>query len=215
MSEPICVFCEKIADTKEHIPAKHFFKGVQEKELITVPSCHKCNASFQKDEVFFRQFNAGFLMDRSPAAKDLMDNEITRSIRRRPALAIQMFNQMKLVDAYTGSGIYLGKKTAYKISDFDRNRIDRVVKKIIQGLFFHEFNQILPKDWIIRVVWVNLKVQKELNLIELEKTLRWKVIKEDIFAYGLSYVPKSYQSIWMLDFFKVPLFYALVYDRKL
>ena len=210
-----CIFCGSPADTKEHIPAKHFFKGTPDMSLITVPSCNKCNKGFQKDEDFFRQFNTSFLMDRSERAKELMENEITRSIKRKPALTRQMFSQMQLVDAYTKSAkIYVGKVTAYHVTTNDTKRLNRIVRKIIEGLFFHEFKQPLSKDWVVRIVWVNPKVEKELGLIELAKTLKWRVIREDTFAYGVEFVPKTYQSIWMIDFFKVSLYYVLVLDRK-
>lgn len=214
MSVLTCIYCSKVAETREHIPARHFFKGTPEGSLITVPSCKVCNAGFQKDEDFFRQFISGFLMDRSPRAKQLIDNEITRSIKRRPALALQMFSQMQLVNVYTKSWIYLGRRTVYRVSDSDRERVNRIVKKIIQGLFFHEFNQILPLDWSVAIVWINPKVEKEQKLTELATTLKWNVIKEDTFAYGVNHVPKTFQSVWMLDFFKVPLFYVLVLDKK-
>ncbi|OGE34233.1 hypothetical protein A3A14_04210 [Candidatus Daviesbacteria bacterium RIFCSPLOWO2_01_FULL_43_38] len=210
----ICIFCKGIADTREHIPAKQFFKGVPDKPLITVPSCKNCNIGFQKDEDFFRQFNAGFLMDRSERAKELMENEITRSIQRKPALGHQMFNQMWLVDAYTKSGLYVGKMTGYKVSDLDRKRIDRIVTKIIQGLFYHEFKQHLPKDWKVRIVWIDPKKSKELSLEELAKTLKWNIIKDDTFAYGVNYVSETYQSMWIIDFFKVPCFYILLMDKE-
>lgn len=209
-----CIFCGAIADTREHIPAKQFFKGIPDKPLITVPSCKTCNKSFQKDEDFFRQFFTGMLVDRSDKAKELLRNEITRSIKRAPALARQMFNQMQLVNVYTKSGIYLGKKTAYKVSDSDGKRIDRIVNKIIKGLFFYKFKQFLPEDWIVKIVWITPKVDKEQGLTGMAKTLQWNIIKEDTFAYGVNYVPDTYQSLWILDFFKVPLFYVLVLDEK-
>lgn len=209
-----CIFCGKPADTREHIPAKQLFKGTPAKNLITVPSCTTCNKSFQKDEDFFRQFYVSMIMSKSPGAKSLFENEISRAILRSPKLARQMFSQMKLVDFYTKSGVYLGKKTAYKVSDMDKQRIDRVVRKIIQGLFFYRFGASLPKDWIIKIVWITPKVEKDLKLQELASTLTWDVIKEDGFAYGVQYVPDTFQSIWILDFFKVPLFYVLVLDRK-
>ena len=136
IDKQVCIFCGKFADTQEHIPPKQFFKGHLDKPLITVPSCKSCNVSFQKDEDFFRQFYASMLMERSPEAKKLMDGEISRSILRKPALGSQMFSQMKLVDAYTKSGIYKGKMTMYAVSDSDKNRINRVVTKVIKGLFF-------------------------------------------------------------------------------
>ena len=209
-----CIFCQNPADTREHIPAKQFFKEVPEKDLITVPSCFKCNKSYQRDEDFFRQFYTGMLMDRSKYATLLMDNEITRSIKRKPALAHQMFSQMQLVNVFTKSGIYVGKKTMYKVSKSDKIRIDKVINKIIQGLFYHEFKKILPKDWIVKIIWITPKVHKDLGLDKTEKTLRWNIINEDIFAYGMSYVKDTFQSIWILDFFRIPVFYVLVLDKE-
>lgn len=209
-----CIFCGKSADTKEHIPAKHFFKGIPDKDLITVPSCSGCNKGFQKDEDFFRQFWVSMLMDRSNQAKQLMNNEVSRSIIRKPSLGHQMFSQMQLVSLYTKSGLFKGKGTRYQISDSDQERIDRVVSKMVRGLFFEEFKQPLPAGWAVKIIWITPKAEQELKLVELAQTLKWNVIKEDTFAYGVDYVPKTYQSIWIIDFFKVPLFYVLVVDEK-
>lgn len=209
-----CIYCGNAADTKEHIPAKQFFKGIPDIPLITVPSCKSCNARIQIDEDFFRQFYVSMLMARSPEAKKLMEGEISRSIRRAPALGHQMFSQMKLVDAYTKSGLYKGKMTMYKVSDSDKMRINRVVTKIIKGLFFHEFDHIIPEDWIIKIVWITPQVEKEQRLDEMGKQPYWRVIKADTFAYWVNYVPKTFQSIWLLDFFKIPLFYVLVLDKN-
>lgn len=154
------------------------------------------------------------LTDKSEKAKEFLENEITRSIKRAPALGYQMFSQMKLIHAYTKSGIYLGQKTMYSVSDLDRDRLNRVVKKIVQGLFYHEFKSVVPKDWIIKIVWITPRVEKNLKLIELAQTLKWNVIKEDTFAYGFNFVLKTYQSVWIIDLFKVPLFYILLMDKE-
>lgn len=210
----ICIYCGKAADTREHIPPKQFFKGTPDKPLITVPSCNACNAGFQKDEDFFRQFYASMLMARSPEAKKLMEGEVSRSILRTPALGHQMFSQMKLVDAYTRSGLYKGKMTMYTVSDSDKARINRVVTKTIKGLFFHEFGQTIPEDWIIKIIWITPQVEKEQKLDEIGKQPYWRIIKEDTFAYWVNHVPETFQSAWLLDFFKIPLFYVLVLDKK-
>lgn len=209
-----CIYCGNIADTREHIPPKQFFKGILDKSLITVPSCKACNSEFQKDEDFFRQFYASMLMERSPEAKKLMDGEISRSILRTPALGRQMFSQMKLVSAYTRAGLFKGKMTMYSVSDSDKERINRVVTKVIRGLFFHEFGQTIPKDWIIKIIWITPQVEKEQKLDEMGKQPYWRVIKEDTFAYWVNYVTKTFQSIWLLDFFRIPLFYILILDKK-
>lgn len=209
-----CIFCGDEANTREHIPAKQFFKGVPEKDLVTVPSCSRCNAEFQKDEDFFRQFWVSMLLDKSQKARQMFDDEITRSIKRRPSLGFQMFSQMKLIDLHTKSGEYLGKKTAYKISDSDGKRIDRVVNKIVKGIFFHEFKRTIPESWEVKIFWITPKLEREQKLIEMARTLRWNVIKEDTFVYGINNVPKTFQSVLIIDFFKTPLFYVFVMNKK-
>ncbi len=213
MSEKVCIFCQKKADTREHIPAKQLFKGDLDSSLITVPSCSDCNSSFQSDEDFFRQFWASMFMEASEEAKRMFENEITRSIKRKPALAAQMFSQMQLVNAYTQAGKYSGRKTAYHISDDDRSRINRVVRKIIKGLFFYEFRAIMPSDWEIKIVWITPINEKNLGLDKLAKEPRWRVIKKETFAYWMNSVPETNQSIWLLGFFRKPLFYVLVLDE--
>ena len=125
-----------------------------------------------------------------------------------------MFKQMQLVDSYSRSGKYIGKFTLYHVSDRDIERINRVVEKIIKGLFYNKFNKIVPEDWIIKIQWITPEVEKDMSLIQLADTLKWEVIKKDTFAYGFNFVPETYQSVWILDFFKVPLFYVFVIDRE-
>lgn len=214
MEDKICIFCLEKADTKEHIPAKHFFKKISGINLITVPSCKKCNSGFQKDEEFFRQFWVSYFMGRSSEAERVMKNEISRSVKRKPALGWQMFKQMKLMNIVSETGVVLRQATAWKITDSDRARINRIVEKVIQGLFFQEFKKILPKDWSIIIHWITPQMEKEQKLQEMVKTMKCKVIKEDIFAYFFCFVPDNHQSIWILDFFQIPLFYVFVRDKN-
>ena len=75
----ICIFCKGIADTREHIPAKQFFKGVPDKPLITVPSCKNCNIGFQKDEDFFKKTYPATIR---PQAKDIVRTWLYYTILR-------------------------------------------------------------------------------------------------------------------------------------
>lgn len=213
MEDKICIFCLEKADTKEHIPAKHFFKDVSGVNLVTVPSCQKCNSGFQKDEDFFRQFWVSYFMGRSSEVERAMKNEISRSIKRKPALGWQMSKQMRPVNVVSETGAVLRQATAWKITDSDLVRIHRIVGKIIQGLFFHEFKKTLPKGWSIAIHWITPTMEQEQKLQEMVKTMNCKVIKEDTFAYFFSFVPNNYQSIWILDFFRMPLFYVFVRDK--
>jgi hypothetical protein len=48
-----CLFCGEIADTKDHIPSKKLLEKPYPNNLLTIPSCDKCNKSFSLDEEYF------------------------------------------------------------------------------------------------------------------------------------------------------------------
>lgn len=125
-----------------------------------------------------------------------------------------MFSQMSLVDLVTPAGIYVGKRTLFKITETDRRRINRIVVKIVKGLFYNYFNETVPEDWLVKVCWITPQMEKKLMLPQLAQKLRWNVIKEDTFAYGFDFVSKTNQSLFLIDFFKVPLFFVLVIDKE-
>jgi hypothetical protein len=125
-----------------------------------------------------------------------------------------MFSQMSLVDLHSSTGVSIGKVTRYDLSESDKERVGRVVEKNVRGLFFKEFGLLVPTDWVIKVCWITPETEQKWNLSELRNTMRWNVIRADTFAYGVTYVPETYQSAWILDFFQIPLFYVLVVDKE-
>lgn len=210
--EKKCVYCGSVADTREHIPARNLLQDTKDIHFITVPSCRGCNSRFQKDEEFFRQFLVSMLYEQSPVASFLLDNPVARSMKRRPALGMQMFKQMSLVDLYNKGGIYLGKKTALHITKQDHKRVFSVLDKYIKGLFFHHFGNPIPDDWLINHHWLTPKFEEK--VVPTLKDMRWERIKEDTFVYGFNSVPATHQSIWCLIFFGQPLFYSFVIDKE-
>lgn len=210
--EKKCIYCGNRADTREHIPARNLAQNSAGIHFITVPSCRDCNSKFQKDEEFFRQFLVSILYEQSPVASFLLDNPVARSIKRRPALGIQMFKQMSVVDLYNKGGIYLGKRTALQITKQDHSRVFSVLDKYIKGLFYYHFRESIPGDWLVRHHWLTRKFEEK--VVHSLKDMRWERIKEDTFVYGFNSVPVTHQSIWCLIFFGQPLFYTFVIDRS-
>ncbi|MDO7284684.1 hypothetical protein Q5W88_16305 [Shouchella clausii] len=47
-----CIYCEKEADTREHIPSKVFLNRPFPEHLSTLPACKSCNNSYSHDELF-------------------------------------------------------------------------------------------------------------------------------------------------------------------
>lgn len=208
----ICVYCGEPADTRDHIPSKNLFKGFSAITPITVPSCKRCNNELSQDEEYFRNLLGSLLYEVSPTATALFDNQISRSVRRRPALGRSMFEKMSLVDVYSEGGIYLGKKTALRFEKKDHQRVFKVLDKYIKGLYFHHFKKIVPKDWALKHFWITPKLERQ--LIPKAKSLNWRVLKENIFVYGFNWVPETRQSIWILVFFGKPMFFSFAVNAQ-
>lgn len=211
-AEKKCIYCGNKADTKEHIPARNLLQNTTGVKFITVPSCRSCNSNFQKDEEFFRQLLVSILYEQSPVASFLLNNPVARSMKRKPALGVQMFNQMSLVNLYSKGGIYLGKRTALQITKQDHQRTFVVLDKYIKGLFYHHFGESILNDWKVKHYWLTRKFEEK--VVHTLKDMRWERIKEDTFVYGFNSVPMTHQSIWCLIFFGQPLFYTFVIDKK-
>jgi len=194
----------------DHIPSKNLYKGVSiNLNPIKVQSCLECNEGFSRDEDYFRNLVSGLLLTDSLTANCLFNTTVSRSLRRSPSLAQKMFSQMSLVNSYSNGGIFLGKKTAVEL---DYKRIDKILDKYIKGLFFNEFKMILPRNWFIKHVLITNK--SIATFMPFLKQLKWKVIQKNIFIFGYNWEPKTFQSIWGLEFFGKLLFYSVVFDPR-
>lgn len=209
-----CIYCGNVADTKDHIPSKGLFTRIKGLQLITVPSCSACNKKYSLDEVFFRDHMSAFTAGRSLSSDQLFNTKIRRSILRRPALAHEMFNKMSKIEHYTDSGVYLGEKTAIKMSEDDWDRIFNILTKNIKGLFYHHFQDRIPDNFVIRHFQMSGEevVEKHSQLLP---TLKWEIPDFDyVFRYGYSKVPNMIDSIWLTDYFKNAGFMSFVRDPK-
>ncbi len=209
-----CSYCCQIATTVDHIPSKCLFPTIKGYNLITVPSCETCNKSYSIDEVFFRDHIAAFTSGRSLTSDYLFDTKIRRSIVRRPGLAVTMFNKMSKVNYYSKSGVYMGKRTAVKMSQADWDRIYRILTKNTKGLFYHHFGVSIPTNFVIKHFQMSGDEIKE-KYSDLLNTIIWVIPKYDsIFRYGYSNVPSMADSIWLTDYFKNAGFLTFVRDPK-
>jgi hypothetical protein len=111
--------------------------------LITVPSCRRCNGAASKDDEYFR---AALAVERKAgdhsAAKAVVQS-VLRSLAnpKKQGFARAFLRATYEVDAFTPSGLYAGKTLAYTAN---LRRLDRVVVRIVKGLFYHEFGHRFP-----------------------------------------------------------------------
>lgn len=211
-SSQSCIFCNKKANTREHIPAQNLYKGIATLKPIIVPSCHQCNKGLSEDEEYFRNLISSLRYDESVSASALFETTIKRSMKRRPALGLSILEQMSHVNLYSPGGIYLGKKTAWKLTRDDHKRIYRVLDKYVKGLFFHHFGKSVPADWTVKHVWLMPKNEEMLG--KAAKEFKWVILNENVFIYGFNSTPETHQSIWCLAFYGKPFFFSFILDPK-
>jgi len=147
MKKHICYLCGKPIDgkvSKEHVPPKQFFtkvfRKVRSPKLLTLPSHSDCNKSYQVDEDYFFAALAG--LNEEAQLHDWLIDDVRNKIWRDEADGLRQ----KILSEFssTMSGIYLpGSLVAKK---FDSKRANRVVWKIIRGLCFHHYSQVLPEN---------------------------------------------------------------------
>jgi hypothetical protein len=124
-----CIYCGKIADTKDHVPPKCFFLKPAPSNLITVPSCFACNNSFSQDEEYARTVFATARQDDAPnhVVEKLWNEKIVKSLRRNPLVLENLNKCLFSVEGYHGP-IYVGTRPGFT---YDRNKVNKVVSKII------------------------------------------------------------------------------------
>jgi hypothetical protein len=144
----VCIYCGNIATTKDHVPPRSFFPKPFLSNLITVPSCFECNNRFSNDEEYLRTVLASALQDRDSEelVTQIWEQKVERALKRNEPLIGSIYNSLQLVSIYDGSTL-LGKRMAFTI---DMDRIERVISKIVKGLFFCHVGEPLAPNFSVK-----------------------------------------------------------------
>ena len=206
--EQLCVYCgTRIADTRDHIPPKNLFPKPRPDNLITVPSCSSCNNTNSDDDEYFRLM---LVMRREahnhPAAVESWETAF-RGLKRdnKIGLATKIATDMREVEIYSKSGVYLGKESAINI-DFPRVR--NVLNRTIKGLFYHVTNRPLPANYDIHAFALEgftdsvHKIPSLLRYVEIGNAQPTNTVGANIFSYKYKFSDDDDSaSIWLMEFY--------------
>ena len=216
IAEPnwVCIYCgleepDNCDRTRDHIPPRNLFSEPRPSNLFTVPCCRQCNSSASEDDEYFR-----FVLTSRIDTSDHPDAEkvrprIFRSLQRPEATGfINLLREIMIdVDVHTESGIYVGKGAGIKI---DHKRLNRVAKRIVQGLYWDTFGVRLPSDWTAMcrsdaIFTVNNK-EMQGNIAAIFGPLLdqppERVIGNHVFEYWYQVAEDcDYSTVWLLRFY--------------
>jgi hypothetical protein len=121
-------------------------------------------------------------------------------------MARSIVRGIKMEDVFTPTGLWAGQRPVYRPNE---RRMNRVLKKMVRGLYYHHFNkQPLPPEWDVWVYWQHqfpaLKKQPEhaaiVNALQNEPP---QMLGKGVLNYRFSQasdVPEA--TLWLLKFYE-------------
>jgi hypothetical protein len=206
-----CVYCcNNPGMTQDHVPPKSFFPRPRLSDLITVPCCQQCNQGAGKDEEFFL---ATFMFSEAGsthAGKQLWAEKLDRTYQKNLGLRKTIARALSHKQIWTPTGLYLGRRMTIKI---DHPRLERVVEKIVRGLYYREYGNPLPADTEVMTIFLNTEAKfhaAQQYFPELGAGIRmWP----GIFEYSRNRLLESpEQSMWLMRFYSWAYFWAITGD---
>jgi hypothetical protein len=144
-----CVYCGAKGElTKDHIPPKSLFSKPRPANLITVPSCGRCNNAASKDDEYFKAvLSLKERVGNHPDAKGILES-VLHSLARREgrSFSVYFLNKISHVNVRTPAAVYLGKRLSY---DVDLKRFGYVAARIVRGLFYVLKGKRIPSEYMV------------------------------------------------------------------
>lgn len=193
----ICAICGiSEATTSDHLPPKGIFPKPRPSNLITVPSCVECNNSASDLDEAFRLYLAlhvGDLEDKITAA---YFHEALRTYQHNKKLQREILGSAQPVEFKTPAGIYLGQ--GMKVL-WNSKAHDAVIERIVRGLYFHHFCEVLPSDTNVSPKWFN---NPDNEFLKTLSGLKKNVVGNNQFIYLYSRAEEHpAASVWYFEFY--------------
>lgn len=122
-----CFRCGSFPDTVDHVPPKVFLDKPYPDDLITVPSCHRCNSALSDDEQYVASL-IEVVVCGTTDPRQLKRRKISKTLEHTPAL------QERLRQASSAKN---GDHIVYP----EQERVNLVLEKIARGLWRFETAQ--------------------------------------------------------------------------
>jgi hypothetical protein len=203
----LCIYCgQRPATTKDHVPPKSFFAQPRPDNLITVPCCYQCNAGYGTDDERVRNIlTSQDATEDHTAIREQLGGKRNRSWQRNQGKSSfrHVVASLKVVDAYTASGIFLGERLAF---DLDQPVIDRFIGRTTRALMYHEYDVGFVEG---HVAWRKPPMEMKRPL-----SAKPKSIGDDVFWYVGYYKPGAAKSLWILNFYGGAEFMAIFRAKR-
>lgn len=130
-----CYLCNNESTSKEHCPAKSFFPSNKRINLIKNPSCSIHNEDTSSDDEYVRNLILITKGNNEIANRHFRDKGF-RSFQRSPKLLSLMTKNPKQLNFIKDD-----ESSKNLVFEIERDRFDRVLRKIGYGIYYYTFKQ--------------------------------------------------------------------------
>jgi hypothetical protein len=216
-----CIYCGATTNlTRDHIPPSAIFPR-KPQGAITVRACKGCNEKYSEDDVYLRDvLIAHREAGDGPEVRDVLQAAVRSiSYTEQAKYTSRFFSAVRLVNPITPAGILLPRDTALVL---DTNRLERIIERIVRGLFYHEFRERIPYEYGVHSFCVTDRLRQfpaetRSFIGDVFPVFNWspiRVVQDGVFSYRLSLVPRDpFMSFWLFAFYAKVHFYACVTDE--
>ncbi len=150
MKPQLCIYCNfAVADTVDHIPPKLLLAKPYPDNLLTVPSCLKCNSSFQNHDEYTRVIASIDIRNAKHQAVKVNMPAILRSLQKPEAQGFSKYlagqstpTTVLGIDGKSTPTTVLGidGRPLGQVMEVDQRRLNATGERIVRGLYFVETN---------------------------------------------------------------------------
>ena len=208
-SSDTCIYCGGQASEREHVPPRSLLERPFHQNLATLPACSKCNRGFSLDEEYFIVLLSQIGTSRSLQDRIVEGGSVDRALERNHNL-----------DDRITSALYPDEGGRVMIQP-EIDRVNRVIRKIILGLYVLRYGQVPPLDSVVGVEAYpyNIDEMRPADAFVATHTerfqpKRWKAVQKGIFSYIFVRTDKSsshyccvvdlHANIWGVGYVPIP-----------
>ena len=162
-----CVYCGKLGPfTRDHVPPKCLFIPPLPPNLITVPACSECHASFKMDDEYFRLcLSMRPDVVSTPHGKELWEISL-RSLTKPEAVGLKnlVISSLRTVTIHSEDGECSVNTPGFKV---DKRRFKLTARRILYGLYFKVKGYRIPQGYDVSIYYEEF--QKDLRRLQSQE----------------------------------------------
>lgn len=147
-----CVYCTVNKSTcPDHVIAREFFPVKQRADLPKAPSCDACNSS--KSELEHYATTVLLFASQHADAQDMLKKLAPKRLNKNLKLKRELKNKSERIWVKTSSELIVPSM----IVPIKGDSLKQLFSMIIRGLYWHNWETILPADYKVEILTINFQ----------------------------------------------------------